>query len=106
MKRNENTYDTRDVTVFDNFKVTANGDNHFKLPRDWLISASNYEIYTKIIPYTPPIYTYGTIKFRNNMRLTPTEWIQITSEANIYDQPLLVSALHFERNGSTNILPE
>lgn len=96
-KRTEKTYDTRDATGFDHFKLTANGENRFKLP-DSLNSESIqddrvYEIYMKIIPYTPPICTYGSHIPKVSTRMTPTKWIQITTEEPVS----LISALHFEQ---------
>lgn len=95
----------RENSVFENFKITANGGNRFKLPEllfperlveniESEVCYSEYVINTKLIPYTPPIYTYGSIIPSTSAPLTPTTEINIKTK----ESALLVSALHFEQN--------
>lgn len=101
--RRQNSGSKYIVSAFENFKVTANSENYFKLP-DTLISDSSdvylseYTIHIKMIPYAPPIYTYGSNVPRKNALLTPSISIDIKTE----ESTLLVSTLHFEQNEQHN----
>lgn len=93
----------RETSVFENFRVIANGVNHFKLPDSLFADFSNflyseYVIHTKIIPYTPPIYTYGSNIPLTDAPLTPVISIGVITK----ESTLLVSALHIEQIQSIN----